>query len=111
MFRPPLYLAKCLFGNWFGLKGARFRALWSPILGRKRYSPELRARSRKFESDFRLFASNRTEKHHMTLLFFLRAVVGHFKDAAAGNARLEQDQSAMRVDRQSIGVLAKIFAL
>ena len=47
----------------------------------------------------------------MTLLFFLRAVVRHLKDAAAGNARLEQDQSAMRVDRQCIGVLAKIFAL
>ena len=47
----------------------------------------------------------------MTLLLFLRAVVRHFKDRAAGNARMQKNQSAVCVDGQGIGELAEILAL
>src|SRR5262249_24390266 len=106
-----LAVSSALFGDGLSLNGARFRASWRPVLGREGNPPKLLARGQKFESDFRVFAADRAEKHHVALLLFLRALVGQFKDAAAGNARMQKNQRAMRVEGQGVGVLTEIPAL
>jgi hypothetical protein len=51
------------------MSNAGVRMLGRPVFGRKRHTPESRARNGKFQADFSFATTHRTEKHHMTFLF------------------------------------------
>src|SRR5208337_3321091 len=74
--------------------------LWRPILRRKGDAPERRAGRGKLQPDFRSAGAHRAEKHHLAFLFLLGAVVLHLHYAAAGDTRLQQNQSSVRINGQ-----------
>ncbi len=91
--------------------GSRFGISRRPIFRRESDAPELRTPRGKFHSDFCFVAADRTEKHDATFLLFPSGVVAQHQQAAAGDARLQQHQRAMRVDGQCVGLFIEWLAL
>lgn len=104
-FRNGLLLRAELSG------GAGFGILGRPIFRRKGYAPEIRTWRPKFNPNFRFATSDRAEKGHMAFLFFFSFVVLHVDYGAANYPRIEQYQSAVRVDGKSLSHFLKILAL
>ena len=73
--------------------------------------PEVRAWRHEFHAYFRSAAAHRAEKRHMALLFFSGLVMLHVDYPAADNARAEQYERAMRIDRESLCPFLEIHAL
>src|SRR5208337_12530 len=82
-----------------------------PILRRKGDAPESRAGRGKLQSYFRFAGTHRAEKHHLTFLFLLGAVVLHVHFASTGDTRLQQNQSSVRINGQCGCFLLKGGAL
>jgi len=91
--------------------GSRFGIFWRPIFRRKSNAPELRTARGKFQSYFRFISADWPEKRNVTFLLFLSGVVAECQQAAAGDARLQQDQRAVRVYCQRVGLFVEWFAL
>src|SRR5262245_5274306 len=104
--RPPFLFAE---RSW--LSGPGFGALWSPIFGWKSNAPELRARRGEFQTNFSFLAPHGAKKNYVALLLFFGVVVAELERTAAGDARMEQDQRAVRVDRKGIRSFTEVFAL
>src|SRR5260370_981879 len=85
--------------------------LGRPVFGRKRHAPESGSRYDKLQAYFGLAATHRNEKHDMALLFLFRLVVPHMDDAAAGDARLKQNQRPVRVNGESFREFLEVLAL
>ena len=91
--------------------GSRFGIFWRPIFRGKSDAPELGTARGKFQTDFTLIAADRPEKNDAAFLFFFCGVVAQHHQAAAGDACLQQDQSAVRIDGERICLFIEIFAL
>jgi hypothetical protein len=102
-----------LFGGGFRLLGvaAGFGIFGGPVFRREGYAPELRTASGEFQADFGFVAAHRAKKSDVTFLLFLGGVVAQHQEAAAGDARLQQNQRAMGVDGQSVTFFIEWLAL
>jgi hypothetical protein len=83
---------------------ACFGTLRIPIFRRKRHAPESWAGRREFQTDFSFARANRTEKDNLAFLFVLGTVVPHKDLAAAGDAGMQQNQSAVGVNGERFGL-------
>jgi len=91
--------------------GAGLGIFGRPIFGREGDAPELGTRRGKFEADFGFVAANRSEENDGTLLFFRGALVLEEEQAAAGEASLQKDERAVRVDGERFGFFVEVGAL
>src|SRR5215467_2688857 len=91
--------------------GTRLGVLGRPVFGREGHVPEIRAGRCEFHADFRPAAAHRAQKRYAALLFLFRLVVPHVHHTAADNARVEEHERTVRVDRERFRYLLKILPL
>src|ERR1700756_2888335 len=90
---------------------ARFGVLRRPVFRGKGHAPKCWPRCCKLQADLRLAAANRAEERHMALLFLFCFVVLHVYHGAADEARGEQYQASVGIDRKSLRVFLEVLAL
>jgi hypothetical protein len=100
-----------LYGLGLLVVGAGLGIFGRPIFGREGHAPELRAAGGKFQPNFGFIPAHRAEKRDITFLFFLGGVVPQHQQAAAGHARLQQNERAVGVDGQGVAFFIEGLAL
>ena len=83
------------------------RALWSPIVGRKRYTPKARGWIIKLDTDPAFVILSFANDHNGTSNFFTGFHISEPKVVTVRNHLLQQDKRAMGVDDLSYGFLGK----
>src|ERR1051326_351132 len=101
----PFSFGRAMLGH-----GARFWVAWSPVFRGEGDAPERRAGRGKLQPNFGFARAHRSEKRDVAFLLFLGAVVTQKNFAAASQARADQNQCTMGVDRKSLGFLFDRFA-